>query len=216
MLLDLLRSPGALTDVVVPEHVGGQVAFHALLREGLLHPIDAPGTGWAPVALRLTAADDATARAAALRHVGARAVVPAGAPLPSGAVVSLQTARWVHVGGALPVTVHVSRATEGRPPLPRPGLTWHELRLQAQDIEVRGGLALTTPVRTAADLALLLPLPVARRQLAGILAHVDPDEVVARLAAQPRSGRAQQLVRSVADAQSWSAGVSCAREPVNR
>lgn len=207
MLLDLFRAPAAPTDVVVPAHVGGSAAYAALVREGALRPVWTSGLGDAPVALRATAADDATRRACALHRAGAGALLAGGAPIPSGAVVVLETALWVHVGGHLAATIHVCRAAQGRPPLPRPGLTWHELRLRPEDVEVRSGLALTTPVRTAADLALWLRPADARAALARILPLVAPDDVVARLAAEPRSGRARELVR-LAAAQSCSAGAS--------
>lgn len=208
MLLDLFRAPAAPADVVVPAHVGGVAAYAALVRDGALRPIGTLEPSSAPIALRASAVDDASHRAGALQHAGAGALIAAGAPIPSGAVVVLETALWVHVGGLLTAPVHLSRPTLGRPPLPRPGLTWHELRLRPEDIEVRSGLALTTPVRTAADLALWLPPPEARRTVARLLPLVEPEDVVTRLTAEPRSGRARELVRHVAAAQSCSAGAS--------
>lgn len=208
MLLDLFRAPAALPDVVVPAHVGGASAYAALVRDGALRPIRTADPGSAPVALRASATDDPAGRASALLRAGAGALLAGGAPIPSGAVVALQTALWVHAGGQLTATVHVSRATPGRPPLPRPGLTWHELRLRPEDVEVRSGLALTTAVRTSADLALLLAPADARRTLETILPLVALDDVAARLADEPRSGRARDLVRRLAAAQSCSAGAS--------
>ena len=87
------------------------------------------------------------------RRLPAGVVGPAA---PSRAVVGFRTAAWVHAGG--PVTDDLDLVIAPGSARPRrPGLRLHEHRLHPRDTEQLGGLRLTTPVRTAADLARGLP-----------------------------------------------------------
>lgn len=138
------------------------VAWQVLLRDGhlvLLRP---------DVALPAGVEADARARAAAL------------APLvPRPFVVARETAAWVHLGGPATGPAHVVAPAGVRAPDPLAGRTGAESDVGAADVELLGGVAVTTPRRTALDLLLLAPHDVARELVRALDAArlVDLDRV---------------------------------------
>ena len=120
-LLSLLRPPLPASDVVVPAHVGGRVAFGVLVRDGALRDVGAHQH--ARAAVRANVPDDAHRRADVLLRAGGALVCSTGAPLPAGVVVVLETAAWLHAGGTLPPAIQVTRRSGTRPPMPRAGLS---------------------------------------------------------------------------------------------
>jgi hypothetical protein len=112
----------------------------------------------------------------ALRALAAAAALE----LPDGATLALRTAAWVHAGGDAPQALD-----RGRRSLLRPA-----------DVAVLGGVRVTTPPRTAVDLARELPPHQALPWLDRLRddAGLDPADVVRRLEAIPVPAR--RLVRA--------------------
>ncbi|MFC4555180.1 hypothetical protein [Georgenia faecalis] len=119
--------------------------------------------------------------------------------LPPGVALARASAVWVHTGRHRPTVTEVL--------VPR-GRRWHapHLRVHTQGIDpgdlVRVGAALvTSPVRTAADVARWTPCPAATAQLADLLATgVDPAEVTDHLEHhrhEPHTRRARELLAAV-------------------
>ncbi|GAA1871151.1 hypothetical protein [Myceligenerans crystallogenes] len=167
--------PVAPPPVVTPAQVGGPAAWQDLVRCGALTLVrDAsPGTGGTPVGVaagtRLTPVHRALALAAFT-----------GGTLPARAVLAGSSAAWAYTGlyegvvvglladGGVPLEL-AHDAGVHRPDAPAsatvrcsPGLVQHTARL--------GGVPVTTPARTAADVACRLPLEHAVPVLAALAA----------------------------------------------
>lgn len=124
--------------------------------------------------------------------------------VPARAVVGHATAAWVHAGGPAPDRVDVLVRGRVRRPEPHPRRRVAEADLGDADVVDVGGVAVTTVMRTATDLARWLPgeraLPLLRR-----LEHADLRVDDLRRALDARDGgrhvrRARVTVRSLADA----------------
>jgi hypothetical protein len=74
--------------------------------------------------------------------------------LPPGFALCSTSAAWVHgVGDAPPVRHHIQRVSPQRRRVhPRHDVVIHEGRIGAGDVEVIGGVPVTTPLRTLSDL----------------------------------------------------------------
>lgn len=110
--------------------------LEAMRRDGLL--VHVAGGVYLPVDV----AGSVLARAAALARV-----------VPPGGVVGMSTAAWLHGAPAdfAPVEVLVPHNAGPRPAVE--GVREHHTTIPAADVVRIGGLRLTTPARTAADLA---------------------------------------------------------------
>lgn len=110
----------------------GPTDIRALRYDGVLARV--PGGGHAAVDL-LTAPQG---RATAVREL-----------LPVGAALARATAAWVHTGRLRPERVEVVVAAHCRP---HTAVVVHRQALPADDVVRVGGVAVTTPLRTAVDL----------------------------------------------------------------
>jgi predicted transcriptional regulator of viral defense system len=117
-------------------------------------------------------------RAAAVREVLPAEVLAAG-------ILCAGTAVWLHCGGEPPWPLDVVVPRRGGGPRLRgvAGLRVHEHRLYAQDTELVAGLTVTTAVRTAVDLARVLPAAEAVLRFAQLAAAtgLQPREVTGYL-----------------------------------
>jgi len=149
-------------------------------------------------------ADTTALRAAAVLL----ALTPDGPGSPSRAVIGYRTGAWVHTGSGS--STGAARAADdaidlvippGSARPRRPGLRIHEHRLHPREIVPVGGLRLTTPVRTAADLARGTPgehvvvLLEALRTTCGVRV-LDVLEQLERMAGGRGVGRARALVHA--------------------
>lgn len=116
------------------------IAWQLLVRDGALR-IVAPG-----VAIPNRRRPTPTARAAALAGV-----------LPRGWIFGGATAYWVHTGGPGPTMLALIGPPESHQPHDLPGRVLHQQMLPARDRVEVAGVAMTTPLRTAVDLACLTP-----------------------------------------------------------
>jgi hypothetical protein len=136
-LAELLLREDASPVLRRPGDVGGRAAWQALVRDGVL------------TVLRGDVACSATTRVdPALR---ARTLLGA---VPTGAVVTGRTAAWVHTGVDAPDTLDLACRPGGRRPARPPGARLWQAPLLAPDVRLLGGVPVTTPARTAAELAL--------------------------------------------------------------
>lgn len=168
-------------------------ALEAMRRDGLVVPVAGP------VYLPVGAAGQRGARAAAVRLVA-----------PRGALVALLAAAWVHGAPHPPgvVDVAVGRACPAwRTP---PGVRLVESVVDEDDVVEVGGLRLTGPARTAADVARRLPRAVARPVVRALLAlGTSPDDVLDRIGARsPGAVRGRALLE---DLGAGSGGLSARR-----
>jgi hypothetical protein len=129
-----------------------------LVAEGLLRPLAGP------VHVGAHAPDTEALRARSVLL----ALAPPGGLWPIGAcacgVVGFATAAWVHTGGpaASPIDLIIAPGSTR----PRQGrMRLHEHRLAPREVHLVAGLRLTSPVRTAADLARSLPAAQVAGQL---------------------------------------------------
>jgi hypothetical protein len=169
-----------------------------------------------------------------LRHVVAGVHVPADVEdsptvraracaavrLPAGAALSHRSAAFVHAGGAPPPRVEVTVPRRGGGTRASPVVVHHGLPAPSdaadQDIVDVGGVAVTSPVRTAVDLARSLPEPDATALLAGWPAGLlDVPAALARLAATPRAPHVRRA-RRVLLAQARSAAQTSTPPEVTR
>ena len=187
-----------------------------LLRDGLLAPV------WGGAARVTACVEDPAVRVAALARL-----------VPERGVVGRATAVWVHAGGPAPVRADVLVQTRARRPDPHPDRRTHEADLTDADVETIAGVRVTTPLRTALDVARWLPaaqsLPLLRA-----LRDVGLDTGrAARTATSLHGGRGVRRARHVllqvaaeratpadgraaVDAQARIAGSSAPRDPVIR
>lgn len=134
----------ARPEVLTPADVGGPAAFAALLRAGALVLLRAG------VAVRAGLRVEPRHRAAALRGV-----------LPPRTTAFGRTAAWVHAGGDLPATLDLAYPLDLRTPHVPAGVRVRQVGLLASDVVVLAGVRVTTPTRTALDVACLHPAAVA-------------------------------------------------------
>ena len=123
-----------------------------LVRDGAYRVI-----GW-DVAVRADLVCDARLRAQAL----ARRV-------PRRATVGRASAAWVHLGGEPPARLELLVGPGARRVDPRPDLLSHEAALRRQDIDVLGGVAVTSVQRTGIDLARYTDGPSAEVAILGLV-----------------------------------------------
>ncbi|HET9657957.1 MAG TPA: hypothetical protein VFP72_21575 [Kineosporiaceae bacterium] len=115
-------------------------------------------------------------------------------------VIALEAAVWLETGGSAPDPVDVYVAVHGGR-RNCPGLRIHEIRVDPRDVELIGGLRVTGPARTAADLCRTRPADQA-------LDHLD------RLCAE--TGLTPAAVSAVLGRLPRHPGVAGAREVVGR
>ncbi|MFI9486397.1 hypothetical protein ACIG47_08385 [Promicromonospora sp. NPDC052451] len=160
-LLDPRPAPVPL--VVTPAHVGGPVAWSDLMRSGALTELyDGAAVGPA-------SAVDARHRALAL------------APeVPASCVLAAATAAWVHTGvydgGAAQAwpagaPVEVAYSPGRRCPVPRPGRVARRAPGLAADTVRPAGVPVTSPDRTAVDVARTVPAEAAVPVLVALAGH---------------------------------------------
>jgi hypothetical protein len=125
---------------------------------------------------------------------------------PATCVVGYRSAAWVHAGGDPQdhVDVVIAPGTSRRR---SPRLATHEHRLSPVDVQHVDGVAVTTPIRTAVDLARSLPVPVASAELDQLARStgVRAVDVLARIEAMAH-GRGVARAREVVHA--WAAAVA--------
>jgi hypothetical protein len=151
-----------------------------------------------------------------LRAAAVGALVPA-ALSEAGAAICWETAAWVYCGGSTPDAVHLAVSPPANRSPARPPLAVHQMRLTARDVrEVDGGgLRITSPARTAVDLARRLPQHQALTwmdDLAGA-AGLTPSAALARLHGMQRY---RDVTRARVAVSTWVAGRQSARVPVMR
>ena len=131
---------------------------------------------------------------AALRSLGGPG---RGSPL----AVGFCTAAWVHTGGDEPAVIELA-VPAGTPRVVGRGIRVRRVTaLAAADVVRLRGVPVTTPPRTAADVARDLPPAEALHWLERLRCHagVEPDDVVDQLDAMPFARRiapARRLVRA--------------------
>jgi len=173
-----------------------------LVTEGLLRPL----AGVVHIGAHAPDTEGLRARSVLL------ALAPPGGLHPIGAcargVVGFGTAAWVHTGGpaASPIDLVIAPGSTR----PRRGrMRLHEHRLGPREVQMIAGLRLTSPVRTAADLARSLPAA----QVAGQLDRLRRDcgvravDVIEQLEGMTRCrgvARARELVLA------WASSVASA------
>lgn len=214
MRLDQLLDPDPATVplVVTPALVGGPAAWQDLLRCGVLAPVcESSPEGIGAVAVAAGVRMTPTHRALAL-------VALAGGVLPARAVLAGAAAAWVHTGirdgvpapclpagAGFPEVAHDARVR--RPDVPA-GTRMHCSPGLARDTDDLGGVPVTSPARTAADVACRLPfvhaVPLLEAYAAGStdVAPVDLKRVEralearSRVVGRPAARRALAAVRS--------------------
>ncbi len=128
--------PAPRPTVVRPEHVGGEVAWDALVREGALRVVRGRA------AVRPDVAVGASLRARVL------------GPVPRGAVVAGRTAAWVYAGVPDGGTLDLAYASGRHRPEVWAGARVWQAPLLTSDVVELAGVRVTTPLRTVVDLAL--------------------------------------------------------------
>lgn len=156
----LLAPPVQVNPVVGPGDVGGTVAFETMLREGVLTPVRRARAvaRHQPVTTRI--------RILALAH-----------DVPPRSVVGRESASWVFLGGPAPDRLTVLYPPKCHRPNPSPTLTSHQAVLRPEEILTLGQIRITTPARTAADVALFEPFESA---VAGVRSLVSGGHTTAR------------------------------------
>lgn len=116
--------------------------------------------------------------------------------LPAGAVVCRGSALWVHTGRFRPVRLEASGSAGQRVPGGSPRC--RAAALDDGDVVVLGGVPVTTPVRTACDLARFWQPAAAADGLLALraagLALEEVAEALARYRGRPHVRRARDLV----------------------
>ncbi|MFD2024221.1 hypothetical protein [Promicromonospora aerolata] len=145
--------PAAPPLVVTPEHVGGSVAWSDLRRSGALAELRDG------VAVPAGSVVGALHRALAL-----------GGEVPARCVLAASTAAWVYTGwydgvvtAAWPVgaPVELAYSRGARYPTPLPGQVVRRAPGLARDTAELAGVPVTTPARTAVDVACTVPTDAA-------------------------------------------------------
>ena len=168
-----------------------------LLDQGLARPV---------IADVLVAFDAPDSRE--IRSAAAGLLVPAEARVEHGWVLGFGSAAWLHTGVGpsgqpAPSELHVIIPPGRRRPR-APGIRGRQIALPAEHVMFLGGIAVTDPVRTAADVARDLPTADALRALRrlGELTGVRPHQVIQVLATMRYArgaATARQLVRNWAE-----------------
>ena len=159
-----------------------------------------------PVYLPVDAVGHIAARRAALQVL-----------VPAGAVVGLLAAAWAHgvTTDPDPVDVLVRRAAGG-PGRVVGGVRRREIAVPDDEVLDAGRVRLTTPARTAADVARHVPADLARPVLTALLATgADVDAVLAGLGGERRYPRAV-AARALVEECSGQREAGVARRPVSR
>ena len=157
----------------------------------------------------------------------ARALAPA---LPRHGVIGRASAAWVHAGGSPPGRACVLVPVGVRRPNARPDRTSAETVFASDDIVLVGGVAVTAPVRTGADVARWLEPSDAVERLVGLAAAgVDLEDVRRRLDAMTGRRHVRRACSALDAAQDRTSGheatarsdlgqrsVSSGRAPVSR
>lgn len=148
--------------IIVPGEVFVLAELHAMKLDGVLQPIVGD-------AFRCTAsAESAPMRAAALHHH-----VPAS--LATRAALAQLSAAWVY-GCAPPPTRLALLQSHGGKSASLPPFSWctlREVNLELGEVQRLGGALITTPLRTALDVARTVPVPLARAVLLAMSASED-------------------------------------------
>lgn len=164
-LAELLSVPPVLGSPFTRSQLGSDTAWDALRRDGDLVEVR---DGWAVAAG--TPVTPST-RAASL-----------GGTVPRDVVVGRATAAWVHTGFPRPGRVCVLYSPGGYRPRSGPLLEVAQATVRPWELERVGALTLTSPVRTALDVATWCPEDEVQPILRALLRHgVVVDEALARL-----------------------------------
>ncbi len=126
-------------NLIRPSDVG-DVAFQVLLHDGDLRHV------WRGVAVRRGMIVTPALRAEAL-----------GSLVPARGVVGRRSAAWVHLGGPAPRRAELLLAPGSRRPGPDPDRVAFAATLVPADVQVLGGVRVTTPQRTGLDIARCCP-----------------------------------------------------------
>ncbi|MGO1316300.1 MAG: hypothetical protein ACTMIR_04580 [Cellulomonadaceae bacterium] len=198
-LAHLLGSPATGDDLVRPDDVGGYPAFQTLLSDGVLRLLR--DTTAVPAGTPVTAAHRA------------QALVPIWS---ARTVVGIDAAAWVHTGGQAPARVTLLYDPRHHRPAPGPEHTSHQARLTGVDVEQLNGVAVTTPLRTALDVAVRSDTPVAwlRRLLAAGL--LDPATLLHHARTRVDLSRSGTACAIVEQALGVTPAASAAPAPWNR
>lgn len=184
--LDDLRPRTRALPTVVRRGDVGAATWFALVRDGVLRPV------WGDVAVVADLPSSPALRGASLVD-----------EVPRGGVVGRGSAAWVHAGGAPPGKVEVLVGSGRRRVAPSARRTSAEASLAPSDVEIVGGLAVTTVQRTATDVARFVPPVRARRLLVDLVAAgFDPCTALRELdELRGRRGvrQARELLRSLDD-----------------
>ncbi|KFI78944.1 hypothetical protein [Bifidobacterium pseudolongum] len=132
--------PSGLPPIITAEHVTGPLGMHMLIRLGILIPLD----------------DVHAYRREDGESLYGRAAITAAA-LPTritAMTVCGATAAWVWHGGDFPTTVDILSSSHHRTRVFGRPIRTRARRVPADQITTIGTLSLTTPERTACDLAL--------------------------------------------------------------
>ncbi|MFC8302486.1 hypothetical protein ACFUCV_02235 [Specibacter sp. NPDC057265] len=184
-------TPPAQQQLLVPDARFSLAELHAMKLDGVLRHLD--GTVFVPAGMPETV----ELRAAAL-------AVQVPASLARRAIVAQLSAAWVYGCAPPPSPLALFLMPGGKsaqlPPFS--GCSLRELQLAAHDVWELAGCCVTSPVRTAVDVARSAPLPLAGQVLAALMGHEEldcgRDRVLAALLAMrhvPGRTRALELVR---------------------
>lgn len=182
----LTRPEPGLPRTLRPATVGGEVAYSSLRAAGHLVELT-PG-----VAVLAGTAVTRTDRLAAL-----------GPRIPPRTVVGRLSAVWVHTGHGAPSELSVLYAPGTHRPPGRPDLRTHQATLAPADVEGLPGLHVTSPLRTAVDVARHVPRDLALAALAHLWGAglATPAQMTARLRehrASPCTSEALDIVAELA------------------
>lgn len=180
MLTDLIQPPrGLKSDLVTPSDVGGYPAWRSLLLDQHLKPV------WDSYAICAHKEITQRHRAAALRpQVQARTVL------------GRLSALWVLTGHLGTRQVQLLYAPTQHRPQPRAGCQTHQTTLTAQDTIEIDGVRLTSPTRTAVDIAIHVERREALLGLRALAEHrlVRIEQVLERLTQIPGRSRRTESV----------------------
>lgn len=127
---------GELTEVFTAQMVGGDLAFAALIFDGVL-TLERPG-----VATHTNQASTPLVRA-----------LTCGLPPGPGLVIGRATAAWVHTGQHPPTDIDVLYERGFSPPALGGRPNFARSVFQDEDVQLVGPVRVTTPLRTVMDLA---------------------------------------------------------------
>jgi AbiEi antitoxin C-terminal domain len=170
----------ALSSELSPFLLDSPAEMSRLLAQGLVRRV---------IADVLVASDAPDSRA--VRSAAVALLMPLDARLPLDWVVGFRSAAWLHTGSAGTEQGQSHAASDdlqvivppGRRRARASGVRVRQVAVEAEQVMFLGGVPVTTPVRTAADVARDLPaaeaLPILHRL--GELAAVRPHQVTAML-----------------------------------